>query len=297
LSLAPLLPAINQLRGIAALVGAGAILSLTDSLAKLLTGTYPVGEILFFRSLFVFIPVFFMVHRSGGLGSLRINNWKGQILRGCCVLFTTIGFVTAIKVMPLADVIAIFFISPIFGTAMAPFLLAESVGWRRWAAVLVGFAGVLFMIQPGSNPLVWIAVFALAAAFTNSLRDIFTRRLSTTETNNSIMFCSTAFVLFGGMVTLPFDWKTPDLYGIGLLALTGILQGVGQYFLVIAFRYGEVAVLGPFRYFNLVWAVIYGFLFFGDVPQQNMIIGASVVIGSGLFILWRETQLKRRNEY
>jgi drug/metabolite transporter (DMT)-like permease len=287
-------PAVNQLKGIAALVTAGAILSLTDSLAKLLTGTYPVGEILFFRSLFVFIPVFFMVYRMGGLGSLRINNWKGQILRGCCVLFTTVGFVTAIKVMPLADVIAIFFVSPIFGTAMAPFLLGENVGWRRWTAVLIGFAGVLFMIQPGSNPLVWIAVFAVAAAFTNSLRDIFTRRLSTTETNNSIMFCSTAFVLFGGMAALPFGWKTPDLQGIALLALTGVLQGVGQYFLVIAFRFGEVAVLGPFRYFNLIWAVIYGFLFFGDIPQRDTIIGASVVVGSGLFILWRETQLKRR---
>jgi drug/metabolite transporter (DMT)-like permease len=213
LSPAPLLPAINQLKGIAALVSAGAILSLTDSLAKLLTGTYPVGEILFFRSLFVFIPVFFMVYLTGGLGSLRINNWKGQILRGCCVLFTTVGFVTAIKVMPLADVIAIFFVSPIFGTAMAPFLLGENVGWRRWTAVLIGFAGVMFMIQPGSNPLVWIAVFALAAAFTNSLRDILTRRLSTTETNNSIMFCSTAFVLFGGMAALPFGWKTPDPTG------------------------------------------------------------------------------------
>ncbi|PPR63325.1 MAG: Riboflavin transporter, partial [Alphaproteobacteria bacterium MarineAlpha4_Bin2] len=254
-------PAVNQIRGIAALVIAGAVLSLTDSLAKLLTGTYPVGEILFFRSLFVFIPVFFMVSRSGGIGSLRINNWKGQLSRGVCVLFTTFGFVMAIRVMPLADVIAIFFVSPIFATAMAPFLLGEKVGWRRWTAVVVGFSGVLFMIKPGSNPLVWIAVFALAAAFTNSLRDIITRRLSTTETNNSIMFCSTAFVLLGGLVTLPFDWKTPDLYGIGLLALTGTLQGVGQYFLVIAFRFGEVGVLAPFRYFNLVWAVIYGFLF------------------------------------
>jgi len=294
LNAAPQLPAVNQLKGIAALVTAGAILSLTDSLAKLLTGLYPIGEILFFRSLFVFIPVFFMVWRTGGLGSLRINSWKGQIARGCCVLFTTIGFVTAIKVMPLADVIAIFFVSPIFGTAMAPFLLGEKVGWRRWTAVLIGFAGVLFMIKPGSNPLVWVAVFALAAAFTNSMRDIITRKLSTTETNNSIMFCSTAFVLLGGLAALPFGWKTPDLYGIGLLALTGILQGVGQYFLVVAFRFGEVAVLGPFRYFNLVWAVIYGYLFFGDVPQRDMIIGGLVVVGSGLFIWWREARLKGR---
>ena len=288
-------PAVNQIRGIAALVIAGAVLSLTDSLAKLLTGTYPVGEILFFRSLFVFIPVFFMVSRSGGIGSLRINNWKGQLSRGVCVLFTTFGFVMAIRVMPLADVIAIFFVSPIFATAMAPFLLGEKVGWRRWTAVVVGFSGVLFMIKPGSNPLVWIAVFALAAAFTNSLRDIITRRLSTTETNNSIMFCSTAFVLLGGLVTLPFDWKPPDHYGIGLLALPGTLQGVGQYFLVIAFRFGEVGVLAPFRYFNLVWAVIYGFLFFGDIPQRDMIIGGLVVVGSGLFIWWREMQVKGRH--
>ena len=235
-----------------------------------------------------------MVSRSGGLGSLRVNNWGGQILRGGCVLFTTFGFVMAIKVMPLADVIAIFFVSPIFGTAMAPFLLGEKVGWRRWTAVLIGFAGVLYMIKPGSNPLVWIAVFALSAAFTNSLRDIITRRLSTTETNNSIMFYSTAFVLIGGLCALPFGWKTPDLYGIGILAATGILQGVGQYFLVIAFRFGEVAVLAPFRYFNLVWAVIYGYLFFGDVPQRDIIIGGAVIVGSGLFIWWRELRVKGR---
>ena len=294
MSAPPLTPAVDQLKGIAALVTAGAILSLTDSLAKHLTGIYPVGEILFFRSLFVFIPILFMVSRSGGLGSLRVNNWGGQILRGGCVLFTTFGFVMAIKVMPLADVIAIFFVSPIFGTAMAPFLLGEKVGWRRWTAVLIGFAGVLYMIKPGSNPLVWVAVFALSAAFTNSLRDIITRRLSTTETNNSIMFYSTAFVLIGGLCALPFGWKTPDLYGIGILAATGILQGVGQYFLVIAFRFGEVAVLAPFRYFNLVWAVIYGYLFFGDVPQRDIIIGGAVVVGSGLFIWWRELRVKGR---
>lgn len=287
-------PAVNQIRGIVALVIAGAILSLTDSLAKLLTGTYPIGEILFFRSLFAFIPIFAMVSRTGGVGSLRINNWKGQVFRAACVLLTTFGFVTAIRVMPLADVIAIFFVSPIFGTALAPFLLGEKVGWRRWTAVLVGFAGVLFMIKPGSNPLVWTAVIALAAAFTNSLRDIITRHLSTTETNNSIIFCSTAFVLLGGLATLPFGWRTPDLYGIGLLALTGVLQCFGQYFLVIAFRFGEVAVLAPFRYFNLVWAVIYGFLFFGDIPQRDMIIGGLVVVGSGLFIWWREMQVRRR---
>lgn len=293
MSAVPPLPVVNQVKGIVSLVAAGAILALTDALAKHLTGLYPVGEIVFFRSLFVFIPIFLLVWRTGGTATLRVVNWKGQVARGCCVLFTTFGFVSAIRVMPLADVTAIFFVSPIFLTAMAPFLLGERVGWRRWTAVMIGFSGVLVMIQPGANPVVGAALLALAATFTNALRDVITRRLSTTETNNAIMFCSTGFVLLGGLASLPFGWTTPDLYGIGLLALTGILQGVGQYFLVAAFRYGEVAGLAPFRYFSIVWATVYGYLFFGDIPRANMILGAAIVVGSGLYILWREARLKR----
>ena len=219
----PSRPEINQLKGIAALLVAGAILSLTDSFAKLLTEAYPVGEFLVFRSLFVFIPIFWMISKSGGIKTVRIHNWKGQIIRGSCVVLTTFGFIIAIRDMPLANVVAIFFVSPLFGTAMASLFLGETVGWRRWTAVIIGFMGVLFIVKPGSNPLVWIAMVALAAAFTNALRDIFTRHLSLTETNNSMMFCSTIFVLCGGVMTLPFAWKIPDLFGICLFALTGIL--------------------------------------------------------------------------
>ena len=243
------------------MVVAGAILSLTDSLAKHLTGIYPIGEILFFRSLFVFIPILFMVSRNGGMGSLRVNNWGGRILyRGGCVLFTTFGFVMAIKVMPLADVIAIFFVSPIFGTAMAPFLLGEKVGWRRWTAVLIGFAGVLFMIKPGSNPLVWIAVFALAAALRfapryhhpapvddggRTIQSVLLHRLCIDRRSLRVAFRMED----AGSLR---HWHSRG---------DGRAAEVGQYFLVIAFRFGEVAVLAPFRYFNLVWAVIYGYLF------------------------------------
>ena len=202
MSAPPLTPAVDQLKGIAALVTAGAILSLTDSLAKHLTGIYPVGEILFFRSLFVFIPILFMVSRSGGLGSLRVNNWGGQILRGGCVLFTTFGFVMAIKVMPLADVIAIFFVSPIFGTAMAPFLLGEKVGWRRWTAVLIGFAGVLYMIKPGSNP--QSGLRSLPCLPLSRTRSAISSRAASRRRRRTIMFYSTAFVLIGGLCALPW---------------------------------------------------------------------------------------------
>ena len=108
------------------------------------------------------------------------------------------------------------------------------------------------------------------------------------------MFYSTLFVLFGGLISVPFSWKTPDLYGLGLFAVTGVLQGAGQYFMVVAFRFGEVSVLAPFRYFNLVWATVYGYFFFGDIPQPDMIIGSMIVVGSGLFIWWRELQLRHR---
>jgi drug/metabolite transporter (DMT)-like permease len=272
------------------LIVAGAILAFTDGLSKLLTGMYPPGEILFFRSVFVFIPISIMVWRGGGVRSIRIVNRKAQAARGMFAVVTSFMFMVAIKHMPLADITAVMFASPIFLTALAPYFLGEQVGWRRWTAVAVGFGGVLLMIRPSGEALLWPSLLALAATLLICFRDIATRRLSRTDDANSIMLCTTACVMLGGLSSALFGWRTPDNEGIALFMLTGTLQGAGQYFLVAAFLYGEAVVVAPFRYFALVWATIYGFLMFGDVPGLNTLLGAAVVIGSGLFIFYREAR-------
>lgn len=283
----------DNLKGILCLVTAGAILAFTDGLSKHLTGHYPPGQILFFRSIFVFLPIALMVLRQGGLRSVRIVNRRGQLARGLFAVVTSFMFMVAIKHMPLADITAIMFASPIILTALAPYFLGEQVGWRRWTAVAVGFCGTLLMICPGGDAMVWPALLALAATFFNCFRDIATRHLSKTDDANAIMICTTACVMLGGLLSLPFGWITPDWRGLGLFLLTGTLQGMGQYFLVAAFMLGEAVVVAPFRYFALIWATLYGFLMFGDVPRLDTLTGAAIVIGSGLFIFYRETRRRK----
>lgn len=280
----------NSLKGILCLITAGAILAFTDGLSKYLTGDYPPGQILFFRSVFVFVPIAIMVWHRGGLRGVRIIDRRGQLMRGLFAVVTSYLFMIAIKHMPLADMTAIMFATPIIMTALAPYFLGEQVGWRRWLAVIVGFSGILLMIRPSGDALLWPALLALAATFFNSFRDIATRHLSKTEDANGIMICTTACVMLGGLCSSLLGWRMPDLQGLALFALTGFLQGFGQYFLVAAFLFGEAVVVAPFRYFTLIWATIYGYLMFGDIPGIDILTGAAIVVGSGLFIFYREAR-------
>jgi len=283
----------NSLKGILCLITAGAILAFTDGLSKFLTAGYPPGQILFFRSVFVFIPIAIMVWRKGGFRTVLIVDRRGQLMRGLFAVITSFLFMIAIKHMPLADITAIMFATPIIMTALAPYFLGEEVGWRRWTAVIIGFSGILLMIRPSGEALFWPALLALAATFFNSFRDLATRHLSRTEDANGIMICTTACVMLGGFSSLFFAWRAPDLEGLALFALTGMLQGIGQYFLVVAFLFGEAVVVAPFRYFALIWATLYGYLMFGDIPGLDTLSGAAIVVGSGLFIFYREARKNR----
>ncbi len=283
----------NSLKGIFCLITAGAILAFTDGLSKFLTDGYPPGQILFFRSVFVFIPIAIMVWRKGGFRTVLIVDRRGQLMRGLFAVITSFLFMIAIKHMPLADITAIMFATPIIMTALAPYFLGEEVGWRRWTAVIIGFSGILLMIRPSGEALFWPALLALAATFFNSFRDLATRHLSRTEDANGIMICTTACVMLGGFGSLFFAWRAPDLEGLALFALTGVLQGIGQYFLVVAFLFGEAVVVAPFRYFALIWATLYGYLMFGDIPGLDTLSGAAIVVGSGLFIFYREARKSR----
>ena len=281
----------GQIKGILCLMVASAILTFTDGLSKYLTGSYPPGEIMFFRAMFVFIPIIIMTWRNGGLASIRVVNWRGQAARGLCALTTSFMFMVAVKHLPLADITAIVFSSPIILTVLAPYFLAERVGWRRWLAVIVGFSGILVMVQPsGGNAVLWPSLLAVAATIMVAFRDIATRWLSKTDTTNAIMVCTTGCVMLGGLSTIVLGWRMPDAQGFALFALTGTLQGIGHYFLVSAFIFGEAVVVAPFRYFAMLWASMYGYLMFGDIPGMTTITGAFIVIASGLFIFYRETR-------
>lgn len=276
------------------LVGA-AILTLNDGLIKLLAGTYPTGELLFIRGLFVWPWILLFVMRRGGLAILRVHNIKGQALRGCCVIAGAFLFITGLRHLALADAVAIAFTGPLFITAMAPLVLGENVGWRRWLAVLVGFAGVLFMLRPGSEALQWAIVFPLGAAICGGLRDLITRRIAGTETTVAVLAVTTTVVLLAGLATAPFvDWVQLRPADIATFAASGALIAVAHTLLIEAFRRGEATLVAPFKYSALLWATLIGYLMFDELPDTWTLVGAVVIVLAGLYVLHRETLLKRR---
>ncbi len=293
LTLSSVVRSSGQLKGILCLILSSAIFALTDGISKLLTSSYPPGEIMFFRAVFVLVPVGFMVWRNGGMSSIRPVNVGGQVARGLIVLLNSFLFIIALKHLPLADMTAIMFASPLILTALAPFFLGETVGWRRWTAVLIGFAGTLMMVRPSGDAALWPSLMALGVTVLICFRDIVTRHLSKTDSANAIMIWSTVCIALGGLATIFWGWPVPDMRGLLLLMVTGMLQGVAQYLLVYAFIYGEAVVVTPFRYFSILWATLYGYLLFGDVPRHETMIGASIVMASGLYVFYRETMRAR----
>lgn len=271
-----------------------AVLTLNDALIKSVLAGYPTGQVLFIRGVFVWPWILIFVMRSGGLASLRINDFGGQILRGAFVIASAFLFINGLRHLALADAIAVAFTGPLFITALAPLVLGEKVGWRRWLAVMIGFAGVLFMLRPGGAALQWAIVFPLGAAVCGGLRDLITRRIAGTETTVAVLATTTTFVLAAGLATAPFtEWSPLRTTDLATFAASGALIAIAHTLMIEAFRRGEAALVAPFKYSSLLWATLFGFIMFGDVPDRWTLAGAVTIILAGLYVLQREMKLKR----
>ena len=275
-------------RAIALMMAGGMLLTMNDAVMKWLTSGYPVGQLLFTRAMFSFLIIAVFVRFYGGLNSLRIHNARLHVVRGVVVVFGTYAFVTGLQYLTLAQAISVVFAGPLFVTALAPVMIGEPVGWRRWAAVLAGFTGVMIVVRPGSDAMQWAAIFPLASAMFGAVRDLVTRGATSTEHSNALLTTSTAAAAIGGLCTVPRGWTPVTPNDLGLMALSGFLMG-GAYFLIIeSFRFGEAGLVVPFKYFNMVFAVGLGFILWGDLPDAWTWAGSAVLISSGLYILHRE---------
>ncbi|GBE44576.1 riboflavin transporter [bacterium BMS3Bbin10] len=270
-----------------------ALISLNDALVKTLTSTYPVGEVLLIRGLFILPWILFLAYRAGSLEVLRVKNPGGQAVRALCVVASSFLFVNGLIHLQLADAIAITFTGPLFITALAPFALGEFVGWRRWLAVSIGFVGILFIFRPGYGAMQWAVLFPLGAALCGGVRDLITRRISRSETSVAVLLVTTCAVILAGLATVPFAWVQIRVGDLGTFAASGMLIAGGHYLMIEAFRHGEAALVAPFKYTSMVWAVLFGFLIFGQLPDQWTLVGTAIVIGAGLYVLHREVRLTR----
>lgn len=251
----------------------------------------PVLEIIFFRNAFAFVPVMLYIWRTSGFGVLKTRRPLGHLMRSSVGLVAMIFGFTAVSLLPLTQSTAISFSSPLFMTALSALILHEPVGRHRWAAVAVGFIGVVIMIHPDPSRFAGVGViFGLISALGAAGAMIAIREIGATEPGPTIVFYFTMAGTVVGLVSLPFGWVMPDLQTLILLICCGLLGGVGQLLLTEALRRASVAVIAPFDYTQLVWASLIGFFVWQETPQALTWLGALVVAASGIYILWRETR-------
>ena len=273
------------------LLGA-ALLTANDAVLKWMTGEYHVGQIMFCRSIFIGVPVAILIWRAGGIKSLRPVNSKGHIARAALVIIGTFFFISGLRYLPLTEAITIAFAGPLFVTALAQPLLNERVGWRRWIAVLIGFVGITVVMRPGSAVVQWAVLFPLAASLTGALRDLLTRHLCTEETTVNMLFYSSLGVSLAGLATTPFIWKSVPIIDWGWFALSGLLISCAHFLMIETFRYGEAALVAPFKYSGVIWATVLGYLIWNDIPDNSTLAGAGIIFTAGLYILHRERNVQ-----
>lgn len=285
---------IPAVRGIAfALLGYAAFSS-ADAFTKLASRDFAVEQIGLIMALFALIPVLSLTAGQGGLRALVPIKPGLVLLRGLLTSVCMLLVWRAFALLPLVEAYAILFASPMLVTALSALILKEDVGWRRWSAAIVGFAGVLIMIDPRFETLSAAHGLAALAAICGATSFIVLRKIGPSEKSAAILFVLFATV---ALVSLPgaiLHWRTPSLSELGILALAGLLQGSGQAGLVYATREAPAAVVAPFQYTQMIWAVAFGLVLFGDAPSVNHFVGLIVVVASGLYILWRETVRRRQ---
>ena len=266
--------------------------SAMDAAAKWLTTGYSVVEIAVLSRLISPFLALGVAQHQGGFETLKSRHWGWHLARAAANGVTLLTFFGALKFLPLADTVALTFVSPLFMCALAVPMLGEHVGPRRWIAIVIGFAGVLVITQPSGVGFGWGAVLALGAALGDALGINITRRMSATESSHSMLFWSSVILIVGFGAVLPFAWTTPsshDWLVIGILALSGSLA---QFSLAQAFRYGEVSLLAPLEYVALIWAVIFGYMFWQELPTLTVIGGVAIIIASSAYVAHREAREK-----
>lgn len=285
--------------GIALKLGATVAFSLMYVLIRLV-GHVPLGEVVFFRGFFAIVPLTaFALWGDGAMSMIRTHNPWAHLRRsvaGTAGMFLNFAAVTR---LPLADVTAFSFVMPIFATVLAALMLGEKVGTHRAVAVVIGFGGVLMMVEPhgafgtalasGSS---LGAAFALSGALLSAFVVVFIRQMSPTESSEAIIFYFMVVCAAAGAVTMLWSFAPLDGYQVVLLVLCGVLGGIGQLFMTYSYRYAEPSLLAPFDYVAMIWAVALGYFVFAEVPERIVLAGAGVVTVSGLYIVWRERRLR-----
>jgi drug/metabolite transporter (DMT)-like permease len=273
------------------------LFAVMSTLIRWLGDRVPMGQVVFFRSAFAILPVLAIYALRGELrAAVRTERPFGHIGRGMISVAGMFLSFAALARLPLADANALSFASPLITVALAALILKEQVRVYRWTAVAIGFVGVLVMLWPfldvghmtASTEATVGAACALTAAFTNAGSVIQTRRLTDSETTSSIVFYFSFICMLFGAVTLPFAWHQPTLAEFAALVAIGFIGGISHIFLTESYRWAPASVVAPFDYTAMLWAFLFGYWLFGEIPTVYVFVGSGIVAASGLFVIWRE---------
>ncbi|KJC55402.1 multidrug DMT transporter permease [Bradyrhizobium sp. LTSPM299] len=281
-----------RLAGIGLMLLSIFMFSFGDAMGKFMVATYSVGQLLWLRACAALLVLLPMVWKSRA-DFLHLERPWLQLLRVILSTLEVAAFFLATVYLPLADVITYYLAGPIFVTAMSGLVLGEHVGWRRWTAILVGFCGVLIALRPSSQTISWPAMIALGGSLSFAVLMLITRSLRSTP---DIVLASSQFggTFILGAALSPFGWVTPSAGSLGLFFAAGIISVAALLCVNRSLKLAPASVVVPYQYSMIVWAVIFGFVVFGDVPSWATIVGAAIIIGAGLYIFLREQQLGRQ---
>src|SRR5580698_9524558 len=282
-----------RLAGVGLMVLAVFMFSFGDALGKFMVATYSVGQLLWLRACAALVVLAPMVWRHRAEFTRLERPWL-QLLRVTLSTIEVAAFFLATVYLPLADVITYYLACPIFVTALSAIVLRERVGWRRWSAILIGFCGVLIALRPSSQTVSWPAMIALSGSLSFAVLMLITRMLRATP---DIVLASSQFVgtFLLGLVMSPFGWVTPSFASLGLFAAAGCISVSALLCVNRSLKLAPASVVVPYQYSMIVWAVIFGFVVFGDMPAWPTIAGAAIIIGAGLYIFLREQKLGRED--
>ncbi len=283
----------NLGRGLVYWLAAILFFSGLDATAKYLTQTYPVMQVVWARYAVHFVLGVLLLSGGGWKSVFRPNRPWLQAGRSAALLVATICFFSALRFIPLAEATAIIFVAPFMIVGISVFFLGEHVGIRRIAAVGVGLVGVLVILRPGAGAVHWAAFLPLVTAAGYAIYQVLTRMVAAADPPLVSLFYA---ALFGTVVMsfiVPFHWVTPSAFDLAAMVALGLFAAIGHWLVILALQYATAAELAPFHYVQMPLATATGLILFGDFPDRWTILGAGMIVASGLFVLYREARARR----
>jgi drug/metabolite transporter (DMT)-like permease len=278
----------TRVKGIILMIIAFAFFAALDACAKFLSASLGTPQIVWARYVGHLVVALLMFAPMGVWDFWRTDRLGLQLLRSLFLFAATACNFVALRYLQLAETAAIFFTVPLIVAALSVPMLGEHVGPRRWTAITAGFVGVLIVVRPGFGLLHWAVFLSFGAAVFASLYMITTRKLSHSERDVTTQFYTALVGAAIMMPFVPFGWQPPTGINLGIMIVIGILGGIGHFVLILAHRFAPAPTLAPFVYVQIIWMVGLGYFIFSDLPDQWTVLGAAVVVGSGLYLLYRE---------